>query len=193
MTITSGATESAEYTVYAQTPSGTRLSSFRIESSTVTFLKTFSGSVTAPGLCTGCSVIPRTDDTYDLGYVSGAYNLRWNDIFATNGTIQTSDRQSKTDITPLSNEYSKLFDKLQPVTFKFNNGHRKHTGFIAQDVEQALNDCEINSEDFACLIKSTDEAGNSSYGLRYTEIIALLVKEVQELKAEVKALKGGTE
>jgi stringent starvation protein B len=40
------------------------------------------------------TLLPYDDDTYDLG--SGSY--RWNDIYATNDVIQTSDERLKTDI-----------------------------------------------------------------------------------------------
>ena len=44
----------------------------------------------------------------------------------------------------------------------------------------------INSGDKISLTAANDK---EEYSIRYTEIIALLVKEVQDLKAEVKQLK----
>ena len=38
---------------------------------------------------------PSSDNTYDIGGSSA----RWDNIYATNGTIQTSDRNEKTQIT----------------------------------------------------------------------------------------------
>ena len=56
-------------------------------------------------------------------------------------------------------------------------------GMIAQDVEQALAECGIPTSDFAGFIKIED-----SYALRYGEFIALLIDQVQKLKARVREL-----
>jgi len=55
---------------------------------------------------------PGTDNLYDLGTAS----FRWNDVYATNGTIQTSDVNSKRDI--LAEDLGLDFiNALQPKTF----------------------------------------------------------------------------
>ena len=73
-----------------------------------------------------------------------------------------------------------MFDNLRPVRYKYNDGtsDRFHTGFIAQEVEQALTDSEIDSQEFAGFVKN--EGGECF--LRYEEFIALAVNEVQTLK-----------
>ena len=58
-------------------------------------------------------------------------------------------------------------------------GVRTHLGLIAQEVEECL-----GGRDLAIVTK--DENG---YGLRYEELIAPLIKAVQELSAEVAELK----
>lgn len=62
-----------------------------------------------------------------------------------------SDAQHKNTIEPLSEDYSKLFDELKPVTFKYNIGtsNRLHTGFIAQEVLQATYEAGLDTKDFA--------------------------------------------
>tara|TARA_R100000329_G_scaffold21156_1_gene20672 strand:+ start:1786 stop:3192 length:1407 start_codon:yes stop_codon:yes gene_type:complete len=120
---------------------------------------------------------PYNHNTYDLG-TSGD---KWDDIFATNGTIQTSDRNAKKDIAT-SDLGLTFINAVQPVSYKFKTGIRTHYGVIAQDLETVL-----DGKDFAGLTKDT-ETGN--YGIRYTELIAPLIKAVQELSAEVAALKA---
>lgn len=46
---------------------------------------------------------------------------------------------------------------LQPTAFRLNNGNsgRYHIGFIAQDVEQALLDSGISTNDFAGFVRSS--------------------------------------
>lgn len=99
---------------------------------------------------------------------------------ASNSIGVTSDADKKNSIEELPEKYTALFDNLKPVRYKYNDGtsDRYHTGFIAQDVEQALADSGIDSKDFAGFIK--DENGDCF--LRYEEFIALAVNEIQSLK-----------
>jgi hypothetical protein len=99
---------------------------------------------------------------------------------ADNSIGVTSDAKKKNSIDELPDKYTTLFDNLRPVRYKYNDGtsDRYHTGFIAQDVEQALTDSGIDPKDFAGFIR--DEKGDCY--LRYEEFIALAVKEVQTLK-----------
>ena len=71
---------------------------------------------------------------------------------------------------------------------------RKHYGFIAQEVAAVLPDASdnaiwVNDQENVATI---DEEENivSTQGLRYTHLIAPLVKAVQELSAKVDALEG---
>ena len=122
---------------------------------------------------------PGDDDTYDLG-INGA---KWDDVYATNGTIQTSDRNEKNTIVDSDLGLS-FVNKLKPVSYKFNGKTRTHYGLISQDIETVLSDIGKPSSGFAGFIKEDD-----SYGLRYNEFISPLIKAVQELSAEVETLK----
>ena len=124
----------------------------------------------------------------------GTSGWLWGDIYATNGTINTSDRNRKTDISYDMSRYEAMFDALKPANFKMIDGTsgRTHTGFISQDIEDALAPCGLTSIDFATFIKSpkVDEEGKVIegeyvYGLRYDELIALMVTQIQSLKKRV--------
>lgn len=115
----------------------------------------------------------------------GAASNPWSAVWAANGTIQTSDRKKKKDISYGLERYERLFDLLQPAVYKMAWGHRNHCGFIAQDVEEALERCGITTEEFAALVKDGD-----NYALRYDELIALIVAQVQKLKERIKELEG---
>jgi hypothetical protein len=119
--------------------------------------------------------LPYDDDTYDLG--SGSY--RWNDIYATNDVIQTSDERLKTDIkyTDLGLDF---INTLTPVSYRFKEGKRPHYGLIAQDIERLLED-----KDFAGLIYNEK---SDRYGLRYAEFIAPMIAAIQELNKKVEKL-----
>ncbi len=108
--------------------------------------------------------------------------------YGTSSQAIPSDENKKHDIEELPEIYSVLFDFLKPKRYKYDDGEsdRFHTGFSAQDVEQALAAAELPSKDFAGFIKDAD--GN--YFLRYEEFIALCVNEIQRLKKENTELKN---
>ena len=69
-----------------------------------------------------------------------------------------------------------------------NTSNRVHCGLIAQELEEVL------EEDRAILIHSNEideETGEKkdSYSLRYNELIAPMIKAIQELTQEVNTLK----
>lgn len=141
----------------------------------------------------------------------GATNNKWNQLYAANSTISTSDRNQKKDIENMSNIQEELFNQLKPITYKMIAGtsDRTHYGFISQDVEEALDTVGLDGKDFAGFCKDIrkddsgkeiiDENGNQvyDYSLRYSEFIALntymiqkLQERILELEQTVKELKG---
>jgi len=53
----------------------------------------------------------------------------------------------------MDSKYSILFDYLNPVIYKYNNGtsNRFHTGFIAQEVVSAIEKANLTTQDFAAV------------------------------------------
>lgn len=130
---------------------------------------------------------PTNDNVQDLGTV----DYRWDDVRATNGTIQTSDANEKNTIVD-SDLGLNFIQKLSPKSYKFNDKTRTHYGLIAQDVEQVLVDIEKDSTQFAGFCKDDikDEDGNvtsTSYGLRYNEFISPMIKAIQEQQAIIES------
>lgn len=103
-----------------------------------------------------CAISCRTDNVYYLGFSSS----RFKSIYAVTGTIQTSDRNYKEDISDFDDDFIKLFIMgIKPVSFKLKDADtgRTHYGMIAQDIEQLMQDIGITSMDFAGFIKSPKE------------------------------------
>lgn len=102
-----------------------------------------------------------------------------------------SDQNKKHDIQLQSDVYSDVFDNLQPTTFKYNDGtsDRTHTGLIAQDVEHAVLDAGLTTQDFAAVCYDIDGEGNkTNYGIRYGELVSMCIYEIQKLKKRVEEL-----
>lgn len=133
-----------------------------------------------------------TADHYNLG--TGEY--RWYTVCGKNGSFETSvttwsDRNAKQNITYDMAQYAAFYDALRPTPFMYkdNQSGRTHTGFISQDVEQALLDNGLTSTDFGgFVIERIEEGEPERYALRYEEFIALNTWQIQKLKARVAEL-----
>ena len=100
-----------------------------------------------------------SDDYTDLG--AGAH--RFDDIYATNGTIQTSDENEKESIQALTSteiavakKITKLFKtyKLKTSVSEKGSSARIHTGVIAQAVKQAFVDEGLDAGNYALFISN---------------------------------------
>ena len=121
----------------------------------------------------------------------GTSGFRWNDIWATNSNIQSSDRNIKKDIQYGLEEYDALFDAIKPVTFRYIDGTsgRTHMGIIAQDLEESLNELGISTQDCAAFVKAESDnldIPGYDYAVRYGEFIPLLIYQVQKIKEALK-------
>ena len=159
-------------------PSSSNPELFKLTGGTAHFDVTNGGSGISAIVSTG-NIIPGVNDLYDLGNSS----FRWDDVFATNGTINTSDENQKENITT-SDLGLDFINALNPVSYKFISGSRTHYGLGAQSVETTLESFEKDSIDFAGLITG------SSYGLRYHEFISPMIKAIQELTDKVTQLEA---
>ncbi|MBN8538223.1 MAG: tail fiber domain-containing protein [Deltaproteobacteria bacterium] len=119
-------------------------------------------------------ISPAVDNTTTLG--SATY--RFTTVYATNGTINTSDRREKKDIyeTDLGLDF---INKLRPVSYRWNSGidNDVHYGLIAQEAEQVID--EIGKGEKTSIV--THDETTDRYGVRYSELISPLIKAIQEL------------
>ena len=124
-------------------------------------------------------------------------------VFASETINIDSDRRVKDNIRYDLDDYEAFFRALKPCSYKLKRGTsgRRHTGFIAQELEKALLDSGKTSADLAAYCydpdarryESTDmdpkTAPTGCYKIRYSELIALNTAMIQKLMAEVDALK----
>jgi hypothetical protein len=100
------------------------------------------------------------DDAIDLGNAAA----RFDDIFATNGTIQTSDANEKQDIEALSEAETRVAVAAKGLLKKFRwkarvaekgDDARIHFGIIAQDLQDAFAAEGLDAGRYAMFISST--------------------------------------
>lgn len=108
-----------------------------------------------------------------------------------NSWISSSDIKLKNTIEELDDKYSVLFSNLKPRSYKFNDGtsNRKHTGLIVQEVIEALKEADIPVEEYGlCCAFGDPNDEKTEWGLRYEELIALCINEIQKLNKRIKTL-----
>lgn len=140
---------------------------------------------------TGFGIRYYTGSSSFTGYIACAHTISAVDVDCHHitGQLQTSsDKHLKKDINNLDEKYDTLFNNLQPVSFKYKDGHRTHVGFIAQDVKEAMDKANISNEDFAAYCEDKKDSGVEC-SLRYSEFIAINTMQIKKLKDEVKELK----
>jgi hypothetical protein len=106
------------------------------------------------------SVTPGADGTQDLGSSS----KRWNDIYATNTTIQSSDRELKQDIEELSEAETRVAQACKGLLRKYRwkssveekgDEARIHFGIMAQDLEAAFAAEGLDAGRYGMFVKNT--------------------------------------
>lgn len=143
------------------------------------------GNDDAPIVFTGANV--RIEDSEGYGHLYVASSIRtdgtcsadgyWSDSGDYNGPSDIRLKQSITDISGA--DAKNLIMRLKPVEFEFKkNPDKTHHGFIAQDIQPFI-------EKKAALIT---EDSDGYLGMSYTELIADMVKVIQEQDARINQL-----
>lgn len=141
---------------------------------------------------------PLSDASQDLGTTAS----RWTAVYATNGTIQTSDIRLKEDIQPLNYGLAEIL-KLRPVSFNWKEekvdnfiipSSEKETklGFIAQEVLEIIPEAIVTKDwfiDGEHPEKGLQEIEAERLGISYSEIIPVTINAIQEQQIKINKLK----
>lgn len=124
----------------------------------------------------GVYINPSGDSHFNNTYTSYELNVNGNIVYS--GTISgSSDYRIKEDVRSFSiDEFS--VDNLKPVYFKFKENKKENIGLIAHEL----------AEEFPFLVEGVKD-GKDIQKVNYIGLIGILIKEIQELKKEVKTLK----
>lgn len=113
----------------------------------------------------------------------GSSGFRWTTVYATTGTINTSDANQKTEIADLTAAELAVARRIKGLfkTFKFKDavaakgdGARIHVGVMAQDVQAAFAAEGLDANRYG-LFCSDDVDGVTVLGVRYEELLAFVI------------------
>ena len=103
----------------------------------------------------------------------GSSSVRWKEVFAGLGAINTSDRNLKTEISEIPDSWLDAWQEVDYVRYKFKDsvaqkglsGARWHLGHIAQDIYEKFDAHNLNAFDIGMLCydkwdESIDQNGN---------------------------------
>jgi len=140
-------------------------------------------------------LIPGADNTQKLGSAS----RRWSEVFAGNGTINTSDERSKEQIEDLPDDWLAAWGDVRWRRYRFRDAvarkgdrARWHAGLIAQEVQRAFADRGLDAfaigllcydewpattaveyDQAGAVVRETSVPAGSAFGLRYEECMAI--------------------
>lgn len=108
----------------------------------------------------------------------GSSANKWNAIYAQNGVLQTSDARLKTCIA-ISDLGKDFVLSLHPLEFSWRNETDRHLGLGVQDILNLVGQKE-------CFGICRD---SESMGLNYMELLAPIIRTIQEQRLELLKLK----
>ena len=128
-----------------------------------------------------------------IGVLDWTMRLQAKSVQLKDGAAVTSDARLKTEIQSFSDMHETLFMNLSPKTYKYIEGtsNRTHFGFIAQEMETAILESGLTTQDVAAFVSiESDRDGFEGYELsiRYSEIVSLNTYMIQKCLNKIKAL-----
>ena len=128
------------------------------------------------------------DNAASWGYANG----RWKEIFAVNGSINTSDRNEKQDIEALTDAEQRVAVACKGLLRKFRwidavaekgDDARIHFGIIAQDLQAAFEAEGLDAARYAMFTSNTwtdEDTGEerTRLGVRYSELLAFIISAI---------------
>ena len=127
---------------------------------------------------------PTTDNVRALGTASFRYTV----VYATTGTINTSDASQKQQVRELSDAEQRVAQRVKKLirAFKWNDAveakgddARIHFGVIAQDVQEAFAAEGLDASKYGLFCSDTwtnlDGSSQTRLGVRYSELLAFVI------------------
>lgn len=140
-------------------------------------------------ISTNSHIRPITDNSRDLGSSS----FRWNEVYSTNGVIQTSDRRLKANIKQTNYGLDEVL-QLNAVSFNWKDDPEENVriGLIAQEILPLMPEL-VKTQEYVVSEKNPDQkelVSIDKLGVNYSALIPVLIKAIQEQQKEIDELKA---
>jgi len=155
--------------------------------STSSYTLSSSNTIVALGNSSGQGVFVNGSGSFsssvDNTMSNGTSGFRWTTVYATTGTINTSDANQKEQIADLSAAELAVAKRIKGLfkTFKFKDavaakgdGARIHVGVMAQDVQAAFAAEGLDANKYGLFCSDTVD-GVTTLGVRYEELLAFVI------------------
>ncbi len=118
-------------------------------------------------------LFPELNNNFSLG----SSTLKWTAVYATNGTIQTSDIRLKTNIDELGYGLKEVLS-LKPVRYNWKSAPDSNDkiGLIAQEVRKIIPEVVVGDE------------SKENIGMNYAELVPVLINAIKELNKKIESL-----
>lgn len=125
-------------------------------------------------------------DSNRIGKLDGT----WTCVGTWTESNSSSDMRIKNSIGDYTTEYDVFFDNIKPRRYKYNNGtsDRYHTGFIAQELVEAIESSGLTTQDFAGVMLTNPNTEDECWYLRRDEFVSLNTWQIQKLKKRISEL-----
>lgn len=144
---------------------------------------------------------PKDQTTYDMfvrprvnGKTTlGSSTYRYYNVYLTHSPNVSSDRRTKKDFANFDERYIRLFEMIEPMIYQLKTASKnksKLSGFIAQDIEEAMKKCNIDKREFG-IVKYDEES--DGYALIYDMFIPLIFYYIQTKQKEFNKFKENVE
>ena len=104
----------------------------------------------------------------------------------------SSDERVKKDIEDLDDKYLSIIKNVKPKKFKYDDSialsGRTHTGYIAQELKQAIEGAKLTTKELAAFVDLNGDG--SEYAIRYDELIPLLHGWISELDKRIEKIES---
>lgn len=116
-----------------------------------------------------------TDSFYpspNNGVYLGNSSYKWVSVWATNGTIQTSDERQKKNIIDISDDVLDAWEEVEFKQFEMKDGGdgKKHFGIIAQQVKRAFERYYLDASEYGILYYDAD---SDTYSVNMADCLVL--------------------
>lgn len=138
-------------------------------------------------LSTNNDWLPTSDNIWSLGSSSN----RWQDVWAVDGSINTSDQRDKTNIRDMNYGLKEIM-KLRPVSYQWKNDQSyTKLGVIAQEIQQVLPEV-VRDWDYQVDEKTgaKTKVASARLGVMYDDILPVLIKGIQEQQQTIESLES---